>query len=68
VVITQLTSSWDTNSYSSRMPCSNATNFSVTSMRFLLEMFNTPSLHDTLETFTLGNTEKIESTLTSFSK
>ena len=59
VVITQLTSSWDTNSYSSRMPCSNATNFSVTSMRFLLEMFNTPSLHDTLETFTLGNTENI---------
>jgi hypothetical protein len=42
------------------MPGTNATNFSITSVGFLLQMFDTPSLNDTLETFTLGDTDNID--------
>ena len=59
VVITQLTSSCDCESNSGRMPSTNASYFSVTSMCFLLQMFNTESFNDTCEPFTFGNTDNI---------
>jgi len=60
MVVSQLTSSGNIPSYSGRMPGSNTSNFSVTSMGFLLEMFNSESFDDSLESFTLGNSENIE--------
>jgi len=59
VVITQLTSSGDTDSYSSRVPSSDATHFSITSMGFLLEVLNAPTFNDALESFTLGDTDHV---------
>lgn len=60
MVISQLTSSGDSPSNSGRVPCSNTSNFSVTSVRFLLEMFNSESLDDSLESFTFGNSQNIQ--------
>jgi hypothetical protein len=41
------------------MPGSDTSDFSVTSMGFLLEMFNSESFDDSLESFTFGNSENI---------
>ena len=60
VVITELTSSRNGSSDSGRMPCTNATNFSVTSVCFLLQMLDTESLDNTSETFTLGNSDNVD--------
>lgn len=59
VEISGLTGSGDTPGNSSGMPSSDTSDFSVTSVRLLLEMSNTPSLHDTGESFTLGDTNNI---------
>ena len=42
------------------MPSSDTSDFSVTSVRFFLEMSNTPSLHDTGESVTLGDTNDVK--------
>jgi hypothetical protein len=59
VMVTHLTGSGDGESNSGRVPRSDATNFSVTSVGLLLEMLDAVSLNHTLETFTLGNTNNI---------
>lgn len=60
VVVTQLTSSGDRESDTGRVPGSDATNLSVTSVGLLLEVLNAPSLDDALETLTAGNTDDID--------
>ena len=60
VVVTQLTGSGDAESNSGRVPRSDATHFSVTSVGFLLEVLNAPTFNNTLETFTLGDTDDID--------
>lgn len=42
------------------MPSSDTSDFSVTSVGFLLQVSGSPSLHDTSETFTLGDTDDID--------
>jgi len=59
VVVSQLTSSGDVPSNSGRMPGSNTSDFSVTSMGFLLQVFNSESFDDSLESFTFGNSQNI---------
>jgi len=59
VMVSQLTGSGDIPSYSSRVPGSDTSDLSVTSMGFLLEMLNSESLNDSLESFTLGNSQNI---------
>lgn len=59
MVITHLTSSRNRESDSSRMPRTHTTHFSITSVGFLLQMFNSPSFNDTLESFTFGDTKDI---------
>lgn len=41
------------------MPGSDTADFSVTSVGFLLQMSNTPSLHDTGKSFTLCDTDNV---------
>ncbi len=60
VVISALTSSGNTPGNSSGMPSSDTSDFSVTSVRFLLEMSDSPSGNDTLESVTLGDTDHIK--------
>lgn len=60
MVITQLTGSRDSPSNSGRVPGSDTSDFSVTSMGFLLEMFNSESFDDSLESFTFGNSQNIQ--------
>jgi len=60
VVISALTSSGNTPGNSSGMPSSDTSDFSVTSVRFLLEMSDSPSGNDTLESVTLGDTNNIK--------
>ena len=59
VVVTELTSSSDTPGNSGRMPGTDTSDFSVTSVGFLLEMSGSPSGHDTSKSFTLGDTNNI---------
>lgn len=54
-----MTSSGNTPGDSGRMPSSDTSDFSVTSVRFLLEMSSSPSVHHTLESVTLGDTNDI---------
>lgn len=42
------------------MPSSDTSNLSVTSVRLLLEMPDSPSVHDTLESVTLGDSNNID--------
>lgn len=56
---TLLTSSGNSPGNTGWMPSSNTSDFSPTSVRFLLEVAGSPSLHDTGETFTLGDTNDI---------
>jgi len=60
VVITVLTSSGNGESNSGRMPSSDTSDLSETSMGLSGEMFSTESLSDTCVTFTLGNTENVD--------
>ena len=60
VVITKLTSSGNGGSNSGRMPSTDATNFSVTSVCLLLQVLDTESLDDTSETLTLGNSDNVD--------
>jgi len=60
VVITQLTGSGDGPHNSSGMPSSDTSDLSVTSMGLLLQMLNTESLDDTLDSLTLGNSDNVE--------
>jgi len=59
VVITQLTSSGNGESNSGRMPSSDTTNLSETSMGLSGESLGSESGSDTFVTLTLGNTENI---------
>lgn len=59
-MIAQLTSSSHSPSNSFRMPSSDTTDFSVTSMGFLLQVPDSESFHDTGHSFTFGDTENIE--------
>jgi len=59
VVITKLTGSGNIPSNSGWMPGSNASDFSVTSVGFLLQMFNSESFDDTLESFSFGDSQNI---------
>jgi len=59
-MVTQLTGSGDGGENSGRMPSSNTSDFSETSMRFFLQMSNTESFHNTWESFTLGNSNNID--------
>jgi len=59
VVITLLTSSGNGESYSGRMPSSDTSDSSKTSMGFSGELLNTESLGDTSVTLTLSNTENV---------
>lgn len=59
VEVTFLTSSGDSPGDSGWMPSSDTSDFSVTSVRFLLQVSNTPSLDDAGETFTLGDTDDV---------
>jgi len=59
VVITQLTGSSNGESYSSRMPSTDTTDLSETSMGLSGESLSTESGSDTFVTLTLGNTENI---------
>jgi len=58
-MITQLTGSGDGGENSGRMPSSNTSDFSETSMRFFLQMSNTESFHNSGETFTFGNSNNV---------
>jgi len=60
VVITQLTSSGNGESYSSRMPSSDTSDFSETSMGLSGKSLGTESGSDTFVTLTLGNTENVD--------
>lgn len=60
MVVSTLTGSGNAESYSSRVPGSDATNLSVTSVGLLLEMLDSPTFDNALETFTLGNTDDID--------
>jgi hypothetical protein len=57
--ISALTSSGDSPCNSSGMPSSDTSNFSITSVRFLLQMSNTPSFHDTGKSLTFGDTDYV---------
>ena len=57
--VSRLTGTGDAPSDTSGMPGSDTSDFSVTSVRFLLKMANTPSVHDTLESVSLGNSENV---------
>jgi len=59
VVVTQLTGSGDGESYSSRMPSSDTSDLSETSMGLSGESLGTESAGNTFITLTLGNTEDI---------
>jgi len=59
VVVTQLTSSGNGESNSGRMPSSDTTNLSETSMGLSGESLGSESGSDTFVTLTLGNTENI---------
>jgi len=59
VVVTQLTSSGNGESYSGRMPSSDTTDLSKTSMGLSGKSLGTESASDTFVTLTLGNTEDI---------
>jgi len=59
-MVTQLTSSWDGESDTFWMPSTNATNLTDTSVGFALKDLSVPSLGDSGESFTLGNTEDID--------
>jgi len=60
MVITILTCSSNGEHNSSGMPSTNTTNLSVTSMCLLLQMLNTESLDNTLNSVTLGNTNNVD--------
>lgn len=60
VVITEMTSSGNSPSNTRRVPRSDTSNFSVPSVRFLLQVFNTESFDDSLEPFTLGDSQDIQ--------
>lgn len=59
MVISQLTSTGYSKHNSGRMPSSDTSNSSETSVSFLLQMFNTKSLHNSLNSLTLGDTYHI---------
>jgi len=59
VVVTQLTSSGNGESYSGRMPSSDTSDLSKTSMGLSGESLGTESGSDTFVTLTLGNTENV---------
>jgi len=59
VMVTQLTGSGDGESYSGRMPSSDTTDLSETSMGLSGESLGTESGSDTFVTLTLGNTENV---------
>lgn len=59
VMVTQLTGSGDGESYSGRMPSTDTTDLSETSMGLSGESLGTESGGDTFVTLTLGNTEDI---------
>jgi len=60
VVITELTSSGDLESNSGRMPSTDTTDLSETSVSLSGESLGTESGGDTFVTFTLGNTEDVD--------
>jgi len=60
VVITQLTGSGDGESYSGRMPSTDTTDLSETSMGLSGESLGTESGSDTFVTLTLGDTENVD--------
>jgi hypothetical protein len=60
VVVSELTGSGDGVHNTGRMPCSDTSDFSVTSMGFLLQVFNSESFDDSLESFTFGDSQDIQ--------
>ena len=60
VEVSGLTSSGNTPGDSSGMPGSDTSDLSVTSVGLLLQVSHTPSLDDSSESFTLGDTEDVE--------
>lgn len=60
VVVAELTSSSDAPGDTGRMPGTDTSDFSVTSVGFFLKMTDSPSGHDTGKTFTLGDTDDID--------
>ena len=57
---TFLTSSGDSPGDSGRMPGTDTSDLSVTSVGFLLQVTGSPSLHDTGESFTFGDTDNVD--------
>ena len=60
VVVAQLTRSRHRPCYSRRMPSADTPNFSVASVRFLLQMSDSESFHDSCESFTFGDSDHID--------
>lgn len=60
VVITKLTGSGNCEGNSGWVPSSNTSDFSKTSMGFLLKVSNTESLDNSSNSLTLGNSEDID--------
>lgn len=60
VVITKLTGSGNSEGNSGWVPSSNTSDFSKTSMGFLLKVSNTESLDNSSNSLTLGNSEDID--------
>lgn len=60
VEVSGLTSAGHTPGNTGRMPGSDTSDFPETSVRFFLEMANSPSVHDTLESVTLGDSDNVE--------
>lgn len=60
VVVTELTSSGDLESNSGRMPSSDTSDLSETSVGLSWESLDTESADDTFVTFTLGDTEDVD--------
>ena len=59
VIVSELTSSGDGPGNTRRMPGTDTSDFSVTSVGFLLEMADTPSFHNTSKSFTLSDTNDV---------
>uniref|UniRef100_A0A1L8E781 Uncharacterized protein n=1 Tax=Haematobia irritans TaxID=7368 RepID=A0A1L8E781_HAEIR len=60
VMITLLTSTCNSGGYTRRMPSTNTSNLSQTLVRLAWQFLGVPTGSDTLETFTLGDTNAID--------
>lgn len=60
VVVTELTGSGNAPGHTGGMPGSDTSDLAVTSVGLLLEMPDSEPLHDTSESFTLGDTDNVD--------